>query len=98
MKMAPIASFPVKSLLIDTDIESIPIKKLNVSHFAPFEAKKIDYCKPSTAAEFAKFRWERVIKRAHYSMNDDGLPIFVHRFIHLASDPMSVFFILLYFC
>ena len=79
MKMAPIASFPVKSLLIDTDIESIPIKKLGVSRVAPFEAKKINYCKPSTAAEFAKFRWERVIKRAHYSMNDDGLPIFVHR-------------------
>jgi len=79
--MAAIAHSNHQSLISQVDEEPIAIKKSVASSlFAHCDDEKatINGERLSAAAEFAKSQWERVTKRAHYEMREDGIAVFVN--------------------
>ena len=72
--MASIINFNHQSSIIDA--EPITSKTFDSSRFSSFDGtKKTNGERYLTAAEFANLQWENVIKRSHYRMSDDGIPV-----------------------
>lgn len=77
--MAPIASFNRQSSFMGTEIDSFIFKKLgsSSSRIAHLDPEKQLSSERSAVVEFVKAQWENVVKRDHYTMNEDGIRILI---------------------
>ena len=72
--MAPIAHFNQHQSSFSGDVIPININKMNDAR----RSTRLDDNR-SAAVQFASFRWESVINRPHYTMNEDGTSTLVEQ-------------------